>query len=566
MTPFQTAGVDSIFPPTWILQTSLGARRGFEMSKQLSEPDPSPTISRLPIETADVGVAESDVPLDLEFAEPTLLAVNDPVLVVDQVKKNEKGEETLTRITAVDDTATNVGAALFNTATDDPQFRFAAPADGTFRITVRDRAFESRGDPALVYRLSVHKESPDFRIVALPTVPTSDPNAQAGQWDLSIRKGDNAQINVMAFRNDGFTGVIDISVEVIESKKTSTDDDFITNLVRANVEGDALSYDELLNMVSLLIFGGFDTTRNQLGLAMKTFAEHPDQWQLLRTGAVPIKSAIEEILRWDPPLQFFQRWVLDDGFEPGRVYELDYAATGARVAGVGLAAVRDAAAAFRSRADLPIRGQRAYVFGISQSGRFLRHMLYEGFNEDENGHLVFDGVIDEVGGAGRGSFNHRFGQASRDAEQFFNFLYPVDMFPFTDADETDADTGAKGSLLGPAQKRNVEPKIFHVLSNSEYFNRGGSLVHADPQGKSDVPLPPAARIIDVTPGRIREAITEGAIPIVAGFQGVSQDTKDVTTLGRGGSDTTAVALAAALGAEVCEIYTEIRRASCRERV
>ena len=67
----------------------------------------------------------------------------------------------------------------------------------------------------------------------------------------------------------------------------------------------------------------------------------------------------------------------------------------------------------------------------------------------------------------------------------------------------------------------------------------------------------AARIIDVTPGRIQEAIDQGAIPIVAGFQGVAQDTKDITTLGRGGSDTTAVALAAALNAEVCEIYTDV---------
>ena len=67
----------------------------------------------------------------------------------------------------------------------------------------------------------------------------------------------------------------------------------------------------------------------------------------------------------------------------------------------------------------------------------------------------------------------------------------------------------------------------------------------------------AARIIDVTPGRISAAIAEGAIPIVAGFQGVAQDTKDITTLGRGGSDTTAVALAAALGASVCEIYTDV---------
>jgi aspartate kinase len=66
-----------------------------------------------------------------------------------------------------------------------------------------------------------------------------------------------------------------------------------------------------------------------------------------------------------------------------------------------------------------------------------------------------------------------------------------------------------------------------------------------------------ARIIDVTPGRIRQALDEGSIAIVAGFQGVSQDTKDITTLGRGGSDTTAVALAAALGADVCEIYTDV---------
>jgi aspartate kinase len=66
-----------------------------------------------------------------------------------------------------------------------------------------------------------------------------------------------------------------------------------------------------------------------------------------------------------------------------------------------------------------------------------------------------------------------------------------------------------------------------------------------------------ARIIDVTPGRIRAALDEGAIVIVAGFQGVSQDTKEITTLGRGGTDTTAVALAAALGAEICEIYTDV---------
>ncbi|NMO05078.1 aspartate kinase [Gordonia sp. TBRC 11910] len=67
----------------------------------------------------------------------------------------------------------------------------------------------------------------------------------------------------------------------------------------------------------------------------------------------------------------------------------------------------------------------------------------------------------------------------------------------------------------------------------------------------------SAKIIDVTPGRVRDALDEGKVVLVAGFQGVSQDTKDITTLGRGGSDTTAVALAAALHADVCEIYTDV---------
>jgi aspartate kinase len=67
----------------------------------------------------------------------------------------------------------------------------------------------------------------------------------------------------------------------------------------------------------------------------------------------------------------------------------------------------------------------------------------------------------------------------------------------------------------------------------------------------------AARIVDVTPGRLRDALDDGAIVIVAGFQGFNRDTKDITTLGRGGSDTTAVALAAALGADICEIYTDV---------
>ncbi len=141
----------------------------------------------------------------------------DPVLIVDQVGKDDKGVEKLTRVTALDDTPTNisqaVGPTLFNTATDDPDVRFAAGAAATYRITLRDRYFESQGDPKRVYRLSIRKETPDFRLVALPTVPTVDPNQLAGMWDLGVRKGDNAHLVVMAFRRDGYNGVIDLTVE-----------------------------------------------------------------------------------------------------------------------------------------------------------------------------------------------------------------------------------------------------------------------------------------------------------------------------------------------------------------
>ena len=88
-------------------------------------------------------------------------------------------------------------------------------------------------------------------------------------------------------------------------------------------------------------------------------------------------------------------------------------------------------------------------------------------------------MFDQVGGAGRGSFNHRFGQQSRDQLQHFNILYPVDMFPFTDADQLDPETGLTDGLLARATRSNTVPKFFHVLTNSEYFNRAGSLVHTD---------------------------------------------------------------------------------------
>ncbi len=193
----------------------------------------------------------------------------------------------------------------------------------------------------------------------------------------------------------------------------------------------------------------------------------------------------------------------DGGFELGRIYDVVYRARDPRVVGTGLAGTRDLISFLKfDRTDAnPLKGIRvAYGWGVSQSGRLLRHLLYEGFNEDEQNRKVFDGVIDEVGGAGRGSFNHRFAQASRDAEQFFNVFYPADMFPFTDGPATDPETGRTDSLLGRAASRHVAPKIMHIFSNSEYFNRAGSLIHTDPAGLQDIEPPADSRIYFVSSG------------------------------------------------------------------
>ena len=188
---------------------------------------------------------------------------------------------------------------------------------------------------------------------------------------------------------------------------------------------------------------------------------------------------------------------LDGGFEPGKIYDVVYRSENPKVVGTGLAGTRDIVSFFKhaSGDENPLPGIKVAIgWGVSQTGRFLRHFLYQGFNEDESGRIVFDGVIDQVGGAGRGSFNHRFGQASRDALQHFNILFPVDMFPFTDGDETDPVTGETDSLLQRARASDTVPKLFHILTNSEYFNRGGSLVHTDPSGTRGASLPDTSRV------------------------------------------------------------------------
>ncbi len=176
------------------------------------------------------------------------------------------------------------------------------------------------------------------------------------------------------------------------------------------------------------------------------------------------------------------------GFEPGRIYEVVYTAKDPAVVGLGPAAIRDYISYMKEHGE----AKRAIGFGTSQSGRFLRKFLYDGFNADEQGHRVFDGLWAHVAGAGRGSFNHRFAQPSRDGHTFMNFFYPTDLFPFTDEPETDG--AITGSMLDRARKDNVVPKIFYTNGSYEYWGREAGLIHMSSDGKKDIAPPPTTRI------------------------------------------------------------------------
>ena len=185
---------------------------------------------------------------------------------------------------------------------------------------------------------------------------------------------------------------------------------------------------------------------------------------------------------------------LAGGFEPGKIYECYYRAQDPLVVGLGFTAVRDTAAFLRfgSRAEgNPCAAQldRAYVFGVSQSGRFLRHLLYLGLDEDETGRAVFDAVIPHVAGARRGEFNCRFGQPSLNAVHSIGSL-----FPFTDVEQEDRVTGQRGALLARLRRRGRVPKIFTINGSAEYWRGDGSLVHTDVMGERDVAPPPEVRI------------------------------------------------------------------------
>lgn len=185
---------------------------------------------------------------------------------------------------------------------------------------------------------------------------------------------------------------------------------------------------------------------------------------------------------------------LKAGFEPGKIYEVIYRARDPAIAGLGFAALRDFASYLKQDGNEAAAAKRVYAMGISQSGRFLRHFLYEGFNADEQGKQAVDGMFVHVAGAGMGSFNHRFAQPSRDAQPTNALFYPTDIYPFADTPQPDPVTHQTGGLLDRATADKVLPKIFYTNTSYEYWSRAASLIHTSPDGKRDLPILENVRI------------------------------------------------------------------------
>ncbi len=190
------------------------------------------------------------------------------------------------------------------------------------------------------------------------------------------------------------------------------------------------------------------------------------------------------------------------GLKKAHIYELIYEAQDPLVHGTCFTALRDLISAFKHGTgkgnpllvnDKPVI-RRAHGFGVSQSGRFLREFLYWGFNEDEQGRKVFDGVIPHVSGAGMGSFNHRFAQPTRHVTQHDHHDYPADRFPFAYESQHDPLSGQTDGILCRALAGDTAPYVLHTQSAAEYWTRSGSLAHTDPLGKRDAEIPEGVRI------------------------------------------------------------------------
>ncbi len=175
---------------------------------------------------------------------------------------------------------------------------------------------------------------------------------------------------------------------------------------------------------------------------------------------------------------------LESGFQPGKMYHIVYTTDDSPIVGAGLLAVRDVAVWLRHAAPLnPVAGgfERVYGYGVSQTGRLLRHFIFAGLNLDEAGRRVYDGLLPHIAGGRRGEFNQRYGQPSQQHTPSFGHL-----FPFADEALTDAYTGRTDGLLERLRDVQAIPKILYTNSSAEYWRGDASLAHIDAVSQTDL--------------------------------------------------------------------------------
>jgi len=189
--------------------------------------------------------------------------------------------------------------------------------------------------------------------------------------------------------------------------------------------------------------------------------------------------------------------LLPDGAKPtpGSIYDVLYEATAPKVQGIGFAATRDFISYLKHDAGgrAATGGQITHVLaiGFSQAGRYLRDHIGRGFNRDEDGRRVFDGVYSHIAGVGRVFFNEPFAQPFRTNTQHEDHGFPENAFPFSTATLDDPLTGARGSLL---RGDGSDPLLIETNTSTEYWQKGASLLHTDPLGKRDLALPANSRV------------------------------------------------------------------------
>jgi hypothetical protein len=193
------------------------------------------------------------------------------------------------------------------------------------------------------------------------------------------------------------------------------------------------------------------------------------------------------------------------GFDAGAIYEFIYPARDPIVMGLGFAAVRDFIAFMRHESNdadgrpnplnLDSRPAVDHVlaYGASQSGRFLRDYLWQGFNEDLHGGKVFDGVIASVAGSRKTFVNFAFAQPGRFSRQHEDRLFPGDQFPFSYATTTDPISGKTDGILARAEASGTCPKIMQTEGSTDFWHGRASLLITDGKG-GEIPLPANVRL------------------------------------------------------------------------